>query len=255
MTVYLDLVMGLNFAVDFLLLLGTNRLAGFPPGAARNAWASTLGSVYAGGCLMPGMGFLGNGFWRLVFLGLMGAVAFGIRTDAWKRTGIFVLLSLALGGMAMGMDHRGIPALVLAAGGIWLLSRISFGGRIGGREYVEVTVTEGERSVTVAALRDTGNTLSDPITGEQVIVLGPEAAKALLGLEKGELLSPMDALIRHPGCGYRLIPYRAVGQGGGMLLGKRFAQVKIGSEKGSGIVAFAPQEIGVGQMYQALTGG
>ena len=30
MVVYLDLVMLLNAAVDFLLLLGTNRLTGFP---------------------------------------------------------------------------------------------------------------------------------------------------------------------------------------------------------------------------------
>ena len=79
MTVYLDLVMGLNFAVDFLLLLGTNSLAGFPPGVRRNLWASALGAVYGAGCLLPGMGFLGNSFWRLVFLALMGAAALLIR--------------------------------------------------------------------------------------------------------------------------------------------------------------------------------
>ncbi len=255
MTVYLDLVMGLNFAVDFLLLLGTNRLAGFPPGLARNAWASALGAVYAAWCLLPGWGFLGNSLWRLVFLGLMGTVAFGLRADAWKRTGIFVLLSMALGGMALGLDHRGIPALLLAAGGIWFLSRISFGGRIGGREYVEVTVTEGERSASVVALRDTGNTLTDPITGEQVLILGPEAAFKLLDLGEAELLSPLETLVHHPGRGYRLIPYRAVGRGGSMLLAKRFEFIKIGNIQRSGIVAFAPERIGMGQMYQALVGG
>jgi stage II sporulation protein GA (sporulation sigma-E factor processing peptidase) len=255
MTVYLDLVMGLNFAVDFLLLLGTNSLAGFPPGVRRNLWASALGAVYGAGCLLPGMGFLGNSFWRLVFLTLMGAVAFGLGKDAWKRTGIFILLSMALGGMALGMNQRGIPALLLAAAGVWWLSRMAFGNRIGGREYVEVTVREGERTASAVALRDTGNTLSDPITGEQVLILGPEAAKKLLGLEEAELLAPLEAMLSHPGKGYRLIPYRAVGRGGSMLLAKKFSHIRIGDVQRSGIVAFAPERIGVGQMYQALVGG
>lgn len=255
MTVYLDLVMGLNFAVDFLLLLGTNSLAGFPPGVRRNLWASALGAVYGAGCLLPGMAFLGNSFWRLVFLALMGAAAFGLGKDAWKRTGIFILQSMALGGMALGLNQRGIPALLLAAAGVWWLSRMAFGNRIGGREYVEVTVREGERSASAVALRDTGNTLSDPITGEQVLILGPEAAKKLLGLEEAELLAPLEAMLSHPGKGYRLIPYRAVGRGGSMLLAKKFSQIRIGDVQRSGIVAFAPERIGVGQMYQALVGG
>lgn len=255
MTVYLDLVMGLNFAVDFLLLLGTNSLAGFPPGVRRNLWASALGAVYGAGCLLPGMSFLGNSFWRLVFLALMGAVAFGLGKDAWKRTGIFILLSMALGGMALGLNQRGIPALLLAAAVVWWLSRMAFGNRIGGRQYVEVTVTEGERTASAVALRDTGNTLSDPITGEQVLILGPEAAKKLLGLEEAELLAPLEAMLSHPGKGYRLIPYRAVGRGGSMLLAKKFSQIRIGDVQRSGIVAFAPERIGVGQMYQALVGG
>ena len=42
MEVYLDLVVILNFLVDFLLLLGTNRLSGFPLAAGRCAAAAGL---------------------------------------------------------------------------------------------------------------------------------------------------------------------------------------------------------------------
>ena len=44
MAVYLDLVMLLNFLVDYLLLLGTNRLSGSPmtPGRCALAAAFTL---------------------------------------------------------------------------------------------------------------------------------------------------------------------------------------------------------------------
>jgi len=40
--------------VDFLLILGTNRLSGYPTGGIRAAGAATLGSVYAAFCLFPG---------------------------------------------------------------------------------------------------------------------------------------------------------------------------------------------------------
>lgn len=255
MTVYLDLVMGLNFAVDLLLILGTNRLAGFPPGCLRAAGAAALGAFYAAACMLPRFSFLGSTLWRLVFLGLMGILAFGFNAGAWKRTGIFILLSMAMGGIALGVGSAEVPVLILSALGVWLLSQIGFGGSIGGREYIPVTVSTGGRSVSVIALKDTGNTLRDPITGEQVLVLGPEAALRLLDLSGGQLSSPLETMLAHPGCGLRLIPYSAVGQPGSMLLAKRFADVKVGDRRGSALVAFAPEKIGVGQMYQALAGG
>ena len=44
MAVYLDLVMLLNFLVDYLLLLGTNRLSGSPMTPGRCALAAVLGN-------------------------------------------------------------------------------------------------------------------------------------------------------------------------------------------------------------------
>ena len=77
MKVYVDGVMLINFLVDFLLLLGTDRLSGFPPEWKRLISASALGAVYSGICLFPGFRFLGNPLWRTVMLGLMGSMAFG----------------------------------------------------------------------------------------------------------------------------------------------------------------------------------
>lgn len=253
MVIYLDLVLGLNFLVDLLLILGTNRLCGFPMGIARSAAAAALGAVYAAGAMLPGFWFLGSTFWRLVFLAIMGLIAFGRNHSAWKRTGIFVLLSMAMGGIAVGIDRQGIPALLLSALSVWVLSRIGFGSRVGGKEYIPVTVTTEDRTVMVIALKDTGNSLRDPISGEQVLVMGPEAAGKLLNLEGEALRYPLEALHRHPGL--RLIPYSAVGQSCGFLLAKRFANVKIGQRQCTAVVAFAPDTIGAGQPYEALAGG
>lgn len=255
MAVYLDLVILLNFLVDLLLLLGTNRLTGFPPGLKRAVPAALLGALYAGACMIPEVSFLGSTLWRAVFLGLMGCVAFGCNRGALKRTGIFVLLSMAMGGIAMGFGRSDFMMLLLSGMAVWCLCRVGFGKNVGGREYVPVAVTEGERSATVIALRDTGNALRDPITGEQVLVLGPEAARKLTGFTQEQLGRPLETMLANPKQGLRLIPYSAVGQPGSMLLAKRFQNVKVGDRRGSAIVAFAPERIGVGDVYQALTGG
>ena len=44
-------------------------------------------------------------------------------------------------------------------------------------------------------------------------------------------------------------------EGSGMLLALRFRDVRIGSQVRSAVVAFAPEGLGSGDRYQALTGG
>ena len=251
MEVYLDLVIILNFLVDFLLLVGTNRLAGFPLGAGRCALGGALGALYAGMCLVPGFRFLGNGFWRLVFLALMALTAFGVEKSALRRGLLFLLLSMALGGVAEGLGDGSFGALVLGAAVIALLCALGFQGKLGER-YITVELYHQDRRCTVRALVDTGNTLKDHLTGQSVLVAGERAAKLLLDLDAARLADPIGTIQVIPGL--RLIPYRAVGQSGGMLLAAKM-EAKIGKKRESCLVAFAPQEIGNGTEYEALIGG
>lgn len=245
MVVYLDAFMGLNFLVDLCLLLGVNRLAGHPPGLGRAAAAAALGGGYAGACLVPGLTFLGSGLWRTVSLGLMGWTAFGADRSGWGRSMLFILLSMALGGLALSLD-TGRVGLPLCAGALALLCQM--GLRTRGRELVPVVVTYGGRTAVVRALRDTGNTLRDPITGETVTVLSPEVGQRL-GVPAAVLRDPASAMVP----GVRLIPARTVG-GGGLLAAVRCEKVIIGGRPGGTIVAFARENIGNGE-YQALIGG
>jgi stage II sporulation protein GA (sporulation sigma-E factor processing peptidase) len=255
MTVYLDLVMVLNFLVDFLLLLGTNRLAGFPAQPWRCAAAALLGAVYSGVCLLPGMLFLGNFLWRGVFLGVMGGIAFGFCRGSLKRVGIFLLLTMAMGGAAMSLGRGDFLSLVLCALLCLLLSVISFGGQVGGREYVPLQISQEGRTVNLIALKDTGNTLRDPVTGSSVLVADAESAQELLGLSRAQLADPVGTVASGVLPGLRLIPYRAVGISGGMLVALRMEGVRIGKWKGDALVAFAPEGLGGRENYRALTGG
>ena len=80
-------------------------------------------------------------------------------------------------------------------------------------------------------------------------------AEKLTGLSRDQLAHPVETLAQSPIPGLRLIPYRAVGQPGAMLLAMRCKKVKIGSWEGSLLVAFAPEPLGSGGTYQLLMGG
>lgn len=252
MTVYLDGVMLLNFLVDFLLLLAAGRLCGFPVKVARAVGGGAVGGVYAAFCLLPGFAFLGGVFWRAVSLAAMAVVAYGLSMSALQRGLIFVFLCLSLGGAVMGIGSGGILGIVCAAGVLCLLCFVGFRGKVRSSIYLPVEVSYGEKRLKLTALQDTGNTLCDPVTGQQVLVIGADAAQFLTGLTLSQLKKPVESVGAIPGL--RLIPYHSVG-GSGFLLAMRLQSVRIGSWQGSALVAFAPEGLSREGAYQALTGG
>lgn len=253
--IYADVVIVLNFLVDLLLLVGTNRLAGYGAGWKRAGAAAAVGGVYAGVCVLPQMRFLGNMFWRLLILGAMSVICFGRNRSALHRGILFTLLSMALGGVALGLGRGGFAGLVAAAAVLCGMCYFGFRGRAGRTEFVPVQIVRLGRVYRLTALRDTGNTLRDPVTGEQILVVGADVAWDILGLTPQQLRCPIETMTSGSITGLRLIPYRSVGQPGGMLLAAAMDSVVINGQSAGRLVAFAPENIGADEAYQALAGG
>ncbi len=253
MKVYLDVVILLNFLVDLLLLLGAGRLGGLRTGLGRVVLAAVLGALYAGACLLPSFRFLGSTLWRTVMLAAMGMLAFGIRAAALRCTVLFVLLSMAMGGIALGLGRGSFGSLTLAAAGVLVLCIVGFQGKAG-QSFLPIELTRNGHTARLTALVDTGNTLTDPVTGESVLVIGAQAAERLTGLTAEQLAQPVQTMASGVMPGLRLIPYRAVGQSCGMLLAMRFENVKLGRRRADALVAFAPEGLEAGE-HQALIGG
>ena len=245
----------MNILVDFLLLVATNRLFGYPSGWRRSGAAAVFGGAYAAVCMIERFSFLGSMLWRIVFLGLMGWIAFGFYRSSVRRMVIFILLCTAMGGVAQGINAGGTVSGILSAVVIFALCVIGFRDIPGKAKYVPVELTYGEKRISILALQDTGNTLRDPITGRPVLVVEAGVAQKLTGLTPEQLRSPIKALEERAVPGLRLIPYRSVGQNAGMLLALSFRDVRIGKWKGSSLVAFAPEDLCDDGQYQALTGG
>ena len=231
LVIYLDLVVALNFAVDFLLLVGTNCMTGFPPSGRRSALGAAVGGIYGGVCILPGFRFLGSGIWRPVFLFLIGSAAFGWNRSALRRIPVFLILNMALGGIAAGSGVTSFPEVLISGGFLWILCR-SGSQLADGRKYIPAELNWKGNRVKLFALRDTGNTLSDPITGEQVLVCGADVAEELLGVSRTRFRDPVEIVASGMIPGLRLIPYRSVGKSKGMLPAIRLEDAVIGGITG-----------------------
>ena len=195
MTVYLDSVFALNFAVNWLLLHAAARLGAAAVRPRRIAAAAALGAAYAVAVYLPGCGVLAGWAGKLAVTAALLAVAFGLRRETLRLAAVFGGVTLALCGAVYGLEllkHGRVrpgalwypvtfSSLVLTAGGVYaatrlLLPRLSHAPD----SVVPVRLTLGGRRVFLSALRDSGNTLCDPVTGEAVLVADWHCAARLL---------------------------------------------------------------------------
>lgn len=280
--VYLDAFLALNFAVNYLLLAGAARLDGAALRRGRCALAAALGAVYGAVSLLPAAAFLEHPVCKAGAAVGMLLVAFGWKERLLRTGGLFLLLSCAFGGglllLAMvkggGVGTVGLLGSRLGMRGILVAAALSYGclslllkgqfthARTAG-ELLPLTLVRGENTVTVLALRDTGNTLQDPLTGRPVVVVeGERVVKDLLPelpqLDRQRLSHPVELMgeLEETGLRFQLLPYRAVGVECGLLLALRLDRADYGGQSHrSCLAALSPTPLSDGGGYCALIGG
>ena len=205
--VYLDRVVLLNLAVDYLLLLATARLAGLPLRRRRLALAAALGALYAAAVFLPGCRMLAHPACRLAAGVAVCRLAWRRERRPWRLTALFFLLSGALAGLLLAAGlAAGSPGAILSrvyyadiswpvllgsAIGFGLLLHLVFrqGARHEGGELMDVTVSLQGRRLQLRALHDTGNTLRDPVSGQPVLVLEQGALGELWPPQAAEIIA------------------------------------------------------------------
>lgn len=262
MTVYIDSLFLLNFIIDYLLLLLTGRVTGSPLRRWRIALAAGLGGVYSVFCVLYGVAALSHPVFKLAVALLLVLCAYGHCRRLLRCCVIFLALSAALGGGLYALELMAGAPLSLSVPSILLFSAAAYGllslagrklARHSPAELRRFTVRLGARSVTLTALLDNGNTLTDPMTGQGVPVAEGDSLASLL---------PPEADYRHPAqCfqtlpdpgAFRLLPYRSVGVDGGLLLAVRADAVEVdGKPLASRLIALSPTPVSDTGTYQAL---
>ncbi len=228
MTVYAEYLFLENFTAGLILLYLTARLSGTGSGILR----LTAGAVISGmsGFLL----FLPLNSMEAVFLRAAAAAAIcaaALGTDRLlKKTALFFVLSFLTGGAAMAfflwqqipvlagngvmyLDAMTYPALILCGApslalAFWFVKLVRRKRRTDWT-YGTAEVELDGRSAALKACVDSGNSLTEPISGRPVILVD-KAGKGKLPFLKEDY--PQR---------YAAVPYRAVGVEQGMLEGLR----------------------------------
>lgn len=281
--VYLDTLFVLNAVMDYLLLLCSARIAGEELHRLRMGIGAVLGGGYAAAAVIPGMDILLHPVFKLGVAILMVVVGLGAGRRLLRQTVIFFALACAFGGGVLGICLLGghgmslgggviysgmdIKIVLLSAAGCYILFTLGLSrwGRHTGAagELVQAKVRVFDKEIVFTALLDTGNTLSDPLSGKEVMVADADIVMPILSgvasIERKELCAP-DRVLERLNTGrwrgrFRLIPYRAVGVECGLLLALQPDRVELnGRENGGVLVALSPTPVSDGGIYRALVG-
>lgn len=273
LTVYADAVFVLNFAVNYLLLRASARLGGAAMRNRRLLCGALLGAAYAVAVYLPGLRWLSFFPVKLLCAAGMIVLSFGWRRNAARLAAVFGGMTLVLCGAVYGVellkggqvryraDALFYPvtffSLLLTAAAVsfacrLLLPKLTFAAD----SILPVTLRLGGRTVRLSALRDSGNTLTDPVSGEPVLTVYWKAARPLFpfALSAEEVTSPAALALRLQAYAPRLIPYRAVGVSSGLLLAFP-CEITLNDQTKTGLVALSPTPVSSRGAYEALTGG
>ena len=279
MTVYVDLLFGLNTALNYLFLRGSAAMGGCPAKFWRLMGAAVLGGLYAVAAVLPGLQPLQGLFFQILSAGGMLIAAFGWKRSTVKQGLFFFALSFAFGGVVLLVVQAAEPDCIFLGGrayyavstpALLLLAGVSYGlaavvlrgwGTYTGGDILPMTLELNGRQVAAKALRDTGNTLRDPVSGQQIPIASWQILQRFLpeaGLRQQDFDDPARLLevlrLQYPQIRFRLVTYGAVGVPCGLLLAAR-CQIWHGKRKTSLPVAFTATELSAHGQFEILIGG
>ena len=273
MVVYLDLLFIVNALMDGVTLLAAARLGGVRAQKGRLIFASALGGGYAVlGAVLPVLTALPL---RLAAgLGLCAAAFCGERCFV-RLCALYGIVAASFAGLAAALSAAGGRRLLLPAGYYFavplrvLVLAAAVGYAVSGvllrgdarhsalnRELETLTIRLGANRIAVRVLHDTGNELTEPVSGRPVAVLERKTAERLLGrpLPCGSASAQLAALPREIAARCGLLPFHAVGTDGGLLLYFRPDSVQRADGTALDCVcAVGPEQLGQG-VYEGLLG-
>lgn len=267
MAVYADVLFVLNLIINYALLSATEKIAKQPTSPPRKLLGAAVGAVYAVCMFFPQAEALYTVAAKLIVSFILVSLSFSVKSPKpfFKTVAVFYAASFVFGGICLGIFYfTGSGKGTLVSNGIFyfnlplrtlIISTAAAYAAINGlwrirksekaRDYRKVKIYMNGKSVSVNALVDTGNMLTDPISSSPVIIAEFEALRSLLPKSFTEIYEKCQAApeamladgeIASPVRGIRVIPYFSLGSEVGMLIGFKPDAVKIGKTTSTDII-------------------
>lgn len=269
--VYVDQVILGSIVMNYVILRTVGKIGGVEKERWRLVIAAALGGFYSIVAFVPDFSALLTVWFKTLVSLVIIFIAFAPQPPVRLAVclAFFYLTSFALGGSIIGimyfLEARGgifsVPggfprvmdryfwyAVILALAGFWAAGRgtsILFKRRYSQNLFkVSLTIKMQGKQVRTEGFLDSGNQLTDPLTGNPVIVAEYEVIQELLPgelvayLNQNKGFDPVQALVlvkdNPRGSKFRLIPFQSLGADSGMLLGFNPDEVEL--ERGDGTV-------------------
>ena len=254
--IYIDVLFLLNFFINSIILYATSKVAKREVSLWFLSLGAAIAALYACAAFFAPVSIITSTlFTRLIFSILLVMLVFRVVKFRMviKFTAIFYMTSFAFGGAVLGLLYltRASTALgmVISNGEVYLNLPIGFliigiGAAYVGvivytkivqrnfeneRLIVDVKININGREIVTQALIDTGSELIEPVSKKPVIVVEYEVIAKLLPADVGKLYDNDGSfncetlvdvvennLYKYKFC---LIPFAALGNNGGMMLG------------------------------------
>lgn len=259
MILYADILLAVNWWVDFLVLLGVRRFMGIGARPWRLVLGALVGALFSFVLFLPPMAAWLSLALKLLAAAVMVLISFGWHSRRRYIKALFLLfgLSAGLSGLCSALYYFAAPRdlfvingvvyynvspwlliglTVVCYGVLWAVELIARRRAPQGRDFT-VRVHYDGRSVSAKCLYDSGNHLTEPFSNRPVLVLERAVLEGLLTL-------PEDVEDLPPNGMWRVVPFDSLG-GGGLL--PAFSP--------DSAVALTPQgERSLGECYVAVCG-
>lgn len=185
-------------------------------------------------------------------LGVLPACAItlpaGNRKELWKNLRMMAFVTVCFGGLLEALVALApLPLLFGTLAAAVLAERMGRWMERHGRQagIVPVRLQWQERTEIVQGLIDSGNQLTEPLTGKPVSIIGEASAGRLLGEHWEER------------CGCFFIPYHSIGIEKGYLLGVTIDRMDVGTGENLAVfhrplLAIYKGEVSAGKQYQMI---
>lgn len=235
MAVYADILVIINLIVDYFLLAASAAVLRIKLSVLRQLGGASIGALSSLYIFAPNFGIFTDLLFRAAVCAVMVLCAFGFRSTKrfLRAAGVLFLVTCGFGGIITAVwslfKPRGMtvvnsvvyfnisPAVLISVSVItyllFMLLNAIFSKTSELADRCEITVTAEEKSITMDAIVDTGNSIKDYLSGSEVIIADSEFVKALLGSDSPE----SDIRLKSR---YRILPLSTV-SGGGTLDGFR----------------------------------
>lgn len=245
-------MMALNAVVNYLLLHGAASVSGVSTKNGRIFVGAFAGGLYGGICVVYGETVAAANVVRLLILGVIGIISFGLDRQSMRAVLLFFIHNITLDGIMELTRRTDSVSMIIASGTIAMLCRFLRIESVSEKRFAKIVINYRGKAVALNAFHDTGNSLIDPITGERMLVISSQAACELTGLTKQELASPINTLCQRRIRGLRIVPFSSVGKENGLMLAMRFSDASVDGKPVKIVAAFASEGM---NEYDALMGG